>query len=202
MAEHRAPLSARPATAPLLAALLVGCVLAACGGATPSTGAATTAATPSATAVPPSPSLAASLAPSLEPSDVPSDPPSAAPLDPCSLITRAEANAVTGVKTLAPEAAGDPPTRCVWATPTSGAVGQVEIDVGDGAKKAYDIDATVLKHTFTPIAGLGDEGYSEDGAVFFRAGTTWAAIHVTRLDDPKTWMPKLVALAKVVAGRL
>ena len=27
------------------------------------------------------------------------------------------------------------------------------------------------------------------------------AVHVVRLDDSGTWMPKLIALAKVVAGR-
>jgi hypothetical protein len=123
-------------------------------------------------------------------------------MDPCALITSAEANAVTGVKTLPPEVAGDPPSECIWATPTSGAVGQVQIDVGDGAKKAYDIDLTVLTHTFTPAAGVGDEAYAEDGAVFFRKGDTWVAIHIVRLDDSKLWMPKLVALAKTVATRV
>ncbi len=78
----------------------------------------------------------------------------------------------------------------------------MEIDVGDGAKKAYDIDATVLKHTFQPVPGLGDEAYAEDGTVFFRKGDTWVAIHIVRLDDAKTWMPKLIALAMTVVDRM
>ena len=179
-------------------------VLAACGGATASL-TTSAVATPSAAAVAvPSPSESAPDAsvglPSDSPSDAPADTP--APIDPCSLITRAEANAVAGVKTGDPLPAGDPAVRCVWPTPTSGAVGQVEIDVGDGAKKAYDIDHDVLQHTFKPVPGLGDEAYSEESYVFFRKGDLWIAIHVVRLDDPKTWMPKVVALAETVAGRL
>jgi hypothetical protein len=140
--------------------------------------------------------------PSDLPSDSPTDAPTPVPVDPCSLITRAEANAVAGTKTGAPLPEGDPATRCVWPTPTSGAIGQVELDVGDGAKKAYDIDATVLKHSFKPVAGLGDEAYVEDGSVFFRKGDTWVGIHIVRLDDSKTWTPKLIALAMTVAGQI
>ncbi len=173
----------------------------ACGGST----APSSAAVISPSVVPSTASDAPSAPPSDTPSDAPSDSPaepSAVAVDPCSLITVPEANAVTGVKTLPPEAAGDPPSECIWATPTSGAVGQVQIDLGDGAKKAYDIDNTVLKHTFTPLPGLGDEAYAEDGAVFFRKGDTWVAIHIVRLDDSKVWMPKLITLAKTVATRI
>jgi hypothetical protein len=182
-------------------------VVSACGGgASPSVSNAAAIAASSSPSAPASSDQSPSAdAPSDSPADTPSDSPAeptAPTVDPCALITVAEANAVTGVKTLPPEAAGDPPSRCVWATPTSGAIGQVEIDVGDGAKKTYDIDLTVLKHKFTPVAGLGDEGYAEDGTVFFRQGDTWVAIHIVRLDDSKLWMPKLIALAKTVATRV
>lgn len=98
--------------------------------------------------------------------------------------------------------AGNPPDRCTWPTPPTGHVGQVEVGLGDGAKKAYDIDNKVLHHEFKTVAGLGDEGYSENAAVFFRVGETWVALNVVRLDDSSRWMPKLIALAKTVAGRL
>lgn len=198
------PLS-RPGTA--LAAAVLTLFVAACGAAnvtpSPSLGALVASSVSPSTAA--SDQSASTDAPTDAPADTATDAPAEAtssPVDPCSLITVAEANAVTGVKTLPPEAAGDPPTRCVWATPTSGAVGQVEIDVGDGAKKTYDLDLTVLKHTFTPVPGLGDEGYAEDGTVFFRKGDTWVAIHIVRLDDSKLWMPKLKSLAKTVADRI
>ena len=140
--------------------------------------------------------------PADSPSDAPTDAPTPIPVDPCSLVTRAEANAVAGTKTGAPMPEGDPATRCVWPTPTSGAIGQVELDVGDGAKKAYDIDATVLKHDFKPVPGLGVEAYVEDGSLFFRKGDTWVGIHIVRLDDSKIWTPKMIALAMTVAGRI
>jgi len=150
----------------------------------------------------PTDSPATSDSPTDAPSDAPTDSPAPVLPDPCALITGAEANAVAGVKTGTPLPEGDPVERCAWPTPTSGAVGQIEIGLGDGAKKAYDIDRTVLKHKFTPIPGLGDEGYAEDSAVFFRKGDLWVAMNVVRLDDARSWMPKLVALAKTVAGRL
>ncbi len=187
-------------------AVLAGAIallVAACGGggATPASAIALTGSSPSPTAL--TASIQSSLAPPAgSPSDAPAGTPTPAPVDPCSLVTRAEANAVAGVQTLPPEPAGDPPTRCVWATPTNGAIGQVELDIGDGAKKAYDIDNTVLKHAFKPISGLGNEAYAEDGSVFFRKGDTWIGIHIVRLDDSKLWMPKLIALAMTVAGRI
>ncbi len=189
----------------VLVAVLVG----ACGGAAaPSSGVTSTAALPSSGATASQASQPAEASPSM---DLPATSASAAaasqPIDPlsvnpCSVITQAEANAVAGVKTGDPMPAGDPPVRCVWPTPPDGAVGQVELGIGDGAKKAYDIDHDILKHTFTPIPGLGDEGYSESGAVFFRLGDVWVALNVVRLDDESRWMPKLIALAKTVAGRL
>lgn len=140
-------------------------------------------------------------APSPAPSETPAEP-SPSPLDPCALITRDEADALAGVKVLDPQPAGNPPSRCVWPTPVTGAVGQVEIDVGDGARKTYDIDATVLHHDFTPVADLGDEAYIEDKAIFFRKGDTWVAIHVIRLDAPARLPDKLEELARSVAGRI
>jgi hypothetical protein len=172
----------------------IALVLAGCS-ATPATPAPTEVAQPSVEA----PSAVASEVAS--PSDSPAEP-SPSPLDPCALITRDEANTLAGVKVLDPQPAGNPPSRCVWPTPTTGAVGQVEIDVGDGAKKAYDIDATVLKHDFTTVTGVGDEAYREDKAIFFRVGDTWVEINVVRLDSPSKLSDMLDELARTVAGRL
>ena len=119
-------------------------------------------------------------------------------IDPCSLVTKSEADGVAGVRTR-------PPVRalglCTFATPTSGAVGQLEVLVGDGVKKYYDIDKTNLGHEFRDIAGLADEAHLEDGVIFVRAGEVWFALRVTRLDSVDTG-PALTKLARVVLGRL
>ncbi len=195
VAEQRGPwrsrgwLVARRAAGAVALALLVAC----CSGAP----------VPAATATP----LAITAEPATPtPSQVPASdtppPPTPAAIDPCGLITHDEANALAGVTVQDPEPAGEPPVRCVWATPVTGAIGQVEIDVGDGAKKAYDIDATVLGHTFAPVADVGDEAYAEDGAIFFRTSDTWVAIRVIRLDDPARSSGPLEQLARVVVGRI
>src|ERR1700752_2765046 len=68
--------------------------------------------------------------------------------DPCSLITPKEASAAVGGATLQdPVPAGNPaPDRCTWTAPPTDAIAQVEIGVGNGAKKSDDIDHDGLKH--------------------------------------------------------
>lgn len=173
--------------------LLVGAILtlAACGGGS---------AAPATNAGPGSPAGVATDAPSA--ADVAS--PSTAALDPCALIALPEAEAVVGGVTLADGVpAGNPvPDRCVWTAPPTASIAQVEIDVGDGAKKSYDIDHDVLSHVFTAVPGLGDEAYQEDDAIFFRVGPTWVAIHLELLNDPAANVAPLQHLAQLVAGRL
>lgn len=129
---------------------------------------------------------------------------STAALDPCALITLKEAEAVVGGVTLADGVpAGNPvPDRCVWTAPPTASIAQVEIDVGDGAKKSYDIDHDVLSHDFTAVSGIGDEAHQEDNAIFFRIGPTWVAIHMEMLNDPSANVTPLQQLAKLVAGRV
>jgi hypothetical protein len=119
-------------------------------------------------------------------------------INPCHLVTKAEADTVAGTKTL-------PPVRvrslCTFATPTTGAVGQLEVYVGDGAKQQFDIDKIKLQHAFTKVAGIGDEAWAEDANMFFRVGGIWVSLRVTRLDSVDT-APLLKQLAAIVVGRL
>ncbi len=187
MADRRAR-TAGPGGALLVAAALL--VLVGCGGGAAAPTGASTAATASA----PSDSASADA----------TDAASPAAVDPCSLITLKEAEAVVGGVTLqAGVPAGNPtPDRCVWTAPPTASIAQVEIDVGDGAKKSYDIDHDVLKHTFTTVPGLGDEAYQEDDAIFFRVGSTWVALHIELLNDPSANVVPMQKLAAAVAGRL
>lgn len=132
---------------------------------------------------------------------MPSD--SAAPaVDPCSLIQQAEAEQLVGGKLGDPQPAGNPPVRCVWPTLPTGETRQVELDYGDGAKKSYDVDNTILHHKFTAVPGIGDQAFAEDDAIFFTKNGTWVAIHVVLLNDPAQNAAGLVTLAKIVAARV
>jgi hypothetical protein len=184
-------LATRPSAWGPVGILIVGLIAAGCAASTGGSVAGTPAA-PSA--------VAAVATPMASPTPEPSPSPTP-PVDPCTLITQEEADQAAGLKLQTPDPPGAPRTRCVWATPHLGPVAQLEIDVGDGAKKQYDIDNTVLKHDFTRVPDLGDEAYAEFGAIFFRKGDTWISLHLLRLDAPDTG-PDLVRLARLAAGRI
>jgi hypothetical protein len=160
--------------APLLLVIVAMAAVACSGGsALPSSGAIATtqptsvvgSAEPSA-AVSAEPSASASLAQ-----------PTVGTIDPCSLITQDEADGMVNSKLLDPLPQGEPPVRCVWPTPLEGPTAQVEIDVGDGAKKFLDVEK-LLEHQLDPVPGLGDEAVIENDTLFFRKGDLWLAIHV------------------------
>ncbi|WBB68523.1 DUF3558 family protein [Micromonospora sp. WMMD812] len=125
--------------------------------------------------------------------------PSAAPaVDPCALVPKPEAEKVAGTPL---EDAVASPESCSYTGPVTGPTAQLEVYVGDGAKKILDIDRE-LKHEFTPIPGAGDEAYAEEGAVFVNKGGVWVAIRLVRTDDPVKYRKPLADLAVAVAGRL
>ncbi len=182
------------------AALLLVCVTAAIAACS---GQATSAATTLASLTPTTFAATTDVTPSQEPDATAAEESAdTSPLaaDPCGLLTRDEANKLAGVKVLDPLSAGG--TECIWPTPLTGPTGQVQIDVGDGAKKAYDIDNTVLGHDFTAVPGIGDEAWLEEQEIFFRVGDTWVALSVVRLDSPSDLHDMLKELATAIVGRL
>ncbi len=118
----------------------------------------------------------------------------------CDLVTDQEAAALAGVK-LDPkrEAQGS----CTWTAPTTGPLGQVEVYVGDGAKKTLDIERQ-LSHELETLSGIGDEAYLDKQAneVFVQKAGTWVEIRLVRLNDPKENHKPLKDLIRVVADRL
>lgn len=92
-------------------------------------------------------------------------------------------------------------TQCLYADPTSGPVAQVEVFVGNGAKKFLDIDRE-LAHEFTEVPGIGDEEHAEDNAIFARVATTWFAVRLVRLNDPAENAPALISAVRAVADRM
>jgi hypothetical protein len=123
--------------------------------------------------------------------------------DSCALVTQAQAEALIGTKLqVGSHVSNSDVDSCTYPGDPTGPTAQVEVFVGAGAKKFYDDDNNVLMHTFTDVPGVGDESHEEDGAIFFRKGSTWVALRLTSLDDFSTFKPRLDDLAKNVAGRI
>ncbi|MFU8850244.1 DUF3558 family protein [Micromonospora sp. SL1-18] len=130
---------------------------------------------------------------------------SAAPADKpapkaCDLVTDQEAAALARLK-LDPHRAGQ--ESCTWTAPATGPTGQVEVYVGDGAKKMLDIERQ-LGHELETLSSVGDEAYldTQAGEVFVQKTDTWVAIRLVLLNDPKENHKPLKDLVRVVAGRL
>ncbi|MCL2554399.1 MAG: DUF3558 domain-containing protein [Actinomycetia bacterium] len=124
--------------------------------------------------------------------------PDAKAVDPCAVVTKQEAEKLAGTPL-------DPATpvreTCTYTGPITGPTAQVEIFVGDGAKKYLDIERD-LGHTLRPLAGVGDEAYAEDEAVFLRGADRWVSIRLVRLNDPAENRAPLEEVARKAATRI
>jgi hypothetical protein len=120
------------------------------------------------------------------------------PINPCELVTKAEVDHAAGTTTGAPVRSRD---TCMYPTPTTAKFGQVNVYVGLGAKKIFDIDRKVLKHHFVSVSGIGDEAHLEEGEIFFRTNGVWVAVQLARLDNVAKG-PLLEAMARAAVGRL
>ena|SRR5487761_1116246 len=121
--------------------------------------------------------------------------------DPCKLVSLSDAQTLAGTPLAAGQEGNPANPSCTYTGPPSGPEAQVQVFVGDGAKKTLDIDRT-LGHSFTALAGVADEAYQENNAVFLRNGTTWVAIELVLLDDPAQNRLPLQHLAAKVAAAL
>lgn len=192
---------------PMVAIVGVAVAVAACSASTKTvTATVTVTTTVTATASAPA-STPASAAPASAPasaapgSEVASLPPA---IDPCALLPLAEAETLATLKLNAATEAGAEGTKtlCQYTSDPNGPTAQVEIIVGDGAKKELDIDRGTLGHTFTTVAGIGDECDQEDDNIFIRKGTNWVDINLVRLNDPAQNVQPMQVAAKEVAARL
>jgi hypothetical protein len=151
----------------------------------------------------PAPSDAGNVQPSSAPATSAAAP---AKLDACALLTKSEAEALAGTPlndavAAGPAGSGDN-TLCQYVGPTTGPTAQVEVFVGDGAKKQLDIDKDNLMHTFTQCAGIGDQCLQEDDFIFVEKNGTWASINLVLLNDASQNVQPLQTAIKQVADRL
>jgi|HigsolmetaAR202D_1030399.scaffolds.fasta_scaffold50209_1 hypothetical protein len=137
-------------------------------------------------------------APGPEPTPESTTAESATAVDPCSLISDEEAERLAGTSLRDPVPVRD---TCTWTAPPTGPTAQVEVFVGDGAKKYLDIERE-LGHEIWPLPGVGDEAYAEEGTVFVHKGGTWVSIRLTLLSYSEETRVALAELARAVAGRL
>jgi hypothetical protein len=135
------------------------------------------------------------------PTEATDAPPAGTAVDACTLVTKAEAEKLAGTRLEDPVEKPEDRDTCTYTGPLSGPTAQVEVYVGDSAKKFLDIDRE-LGHKLTPITGAGDEAYAEDGTVFVRRGEVWACVRLVRSEDPATYRKALEAAARTAAGRL
>jgi hypothetical protein len=147
------------------------------------------------------PTAAPTMGPGSRSAAPPTQPPTAttpAVVDACALVSKVEAEKLVGTPL---DEAKPGHESCMYTGPVTGPTAQVEVYVGDGAKKFLDIERT-LRHELHPLAGVGDEAHIEDGAVFVHRSGRWVAIRFVRLDDPAKYRTRLEDLARAVAGRI
>ncbi|PSK65702.1 hypothetical protein B0E53_02359 [Micromonospora sp. MH33] len=182
----------RTRTRPLLAVLALALValvgLAACSGPENS---------PAAPAVAP-PATAASEVAIAAPTEQATAAPSRAMTDPCSVVSKQEAEELAATELQDAVAA---PASCTYTGSVTGPTAQVEVYLGDGAKKQLDIDRQ-LGHKLDPVSGLGDEAFIEDGWIFFSQSGVWVSIRLLRLDDPAKYRKPMQELARIAATRV
>ncbi|SBT51888.1 hypothetical protein [Micromonospora narathiwatensis] len=118
--------------------------------------------------------------------------------DACSLVRKPEAEKLAGTGLDDAQAVQD---TCTYTAPVTGPTGQVEVYVGDGAKKYLDIERD-LGHEVRPLSGVGDEAYATLEGFFINKGGVWVAVRLVRLNDPAENRQALEALARTVGTRM
>jgi len=131
---------------------------------------------------------------------------SAAPVslpDPCSLLTKAEAEKLAGVRMQPGDdtQARDPATdvgSCTYDAVFTGPSGSVDIFDQVGMPHAMQVDRAI-HHKFRAVPGIGDQTLEEpeNESIFIRKGQVWVYLEASN-STPAT----LEASARLIASRL
>lgn len=122
-----------------------------------------------------------------------------ASLDPCTLVTQAEASTLAAATML--PGASVPGQSCEYDTDPNGATSQVMVFIGAGAKQTFDLDHS-LAHTFAAVPGIGDEAWIEPDVAFARKGTEWVQVGDNFLGDSPDARARLTAALTTAVSRL
>ena len=114
----------------------------------------------------------------------------------CTLLTQQEAEKLATIPLQPPVQVGD--DFCEWDSPPEGGVAQVEVEVTTEVPSALDIDSNKV----SPLSGLGDEAYEEEGYIFARKGVVWIEVHLLILDDWAPYVQPLRDTAAIVLSRI
>jgi hypothetical protein len=142
---------------------------------------------------------ASALPPTPAPTPSPTPEPTPLPIDACAALDQQQAEAIAGTPLGPAQTPSIGGLSCTYAGPVDGPEAQVSIFIGDGAKGTYDTDRS-LNHQFRRVPGIGDEAWLEDYNIFFREGTTWVAIELVRLNDPRDNDQRLIDAATAIAA--
>jgi hypothetical protein len=128
-------------------------------------------------------------------------------VDPCTLLTMEEAEAIVRVKLdrPAPVNLGSARPSCTFHGFPTGPVAKVDVMVGGGAEALLATDRRLNEadpDAFSPVEELGDEAYIRRSAVYFRQGDTWTVVAAVRLIDEAMLREPLIAAGRAVAARL
>ncbi|WP_046501588.1 hypothetical protein [Streptomyces odonnellii] len=136
-----------------------------------------------------------------EPAASPAESPSPSPVDigdPCAIVTQAEAETLADSKLNPAKPLAE---TCTYTGLASGPSAQVEVFIADTARNYLDAERGI-GHDLSPLSGIGEEAYLEDGSVFFRTSEQWFSIRLVRSVPPEETRKPLEDLARTVAGRL
>jgi hypothetical protein len=118
---------------------------------------------------------------------------------PCTLLTRVDAQTLLGLKVQPPKRSG---RGCTYTAVPTGPVGQVEIYVDSTLPRTLQIDRNELHHTFWKVPRLGDQALEEEWNIFARKGTVWITIHVVRIDPWPPYRKRLEQAARIAISRI
>ncbi|MDQ6875718.1 MAG: hypothetical protein M3042_11745 [Actinomycetota bacterium] len=121
--------------------------------------------------------------------------------DACTLLSRAEAQAVAAVPLQAGQdtraASADNTASCTYNAPVTGSSGSITVFVQVQTPDALTTDRN-LGHKFDTVPGIGDQTLLEANNVFVHKGQLWMVISSAYQASPKV----LVDAARLGAARL
>ena len=132
------------------------------------------------------------------------EPVSAIYTDPCSMFTKADAEALTGIPLSDGVAFIDAENPgCTYPPDPNSSTAQAEVGFAAGAQKFYEIDVAI-GHVFEEVPGLGDEAWIEPdgGTIFFVKDGLWVSIHIVKLNDALENVEPLKIAAAAIAARM